>query len=165
MGKEVDRQKYLRNCATTLRGQLGLDAEQFKDCKNFAEIIAALSRHQVAGAIYSRLGSAPDEQIGKLACSKDETQVRNLATDAVIPAIAEKIWAELNPKRVLKCRYCDFIVPKFAHRRPGTGFDFMRDHIDTAHPEEAKKLADAIYGSREARDEADDEDYADSVKQ
>jgi len=156
MGKEAERQKYLRNCATTLRGQLGLDAEQFRDSKNFAEIVAAL-RSSKAGDIYSRLYDAPDEQLGKLACSKDEIQVRNLATDAVIPAIAEKIWAELNPKRILKCRYCDFIVPKFARRRPGTGFDAMRDHLDSEHPDTADKIATAIFGSRDARDEANNE--------
>ena len=156
MGKEADRQKYLRNCATTLRGQLGLNAEQFKDCKNFAEIVAAL-RGTKSGDIYNRLYDAPDEQIGKLACIKDEIQVRNLATDAVIPAIAEKIWAELNPKRILKCRYCDFIVPKFARGRPGTGFDAMRDHLDGEHPDKANEIANAIFGSRDARDEANDE--------
>jgi hypothetical protein len=164
MGKEEDRQKYLRNCATTLRGQLGLDAEQFRDCKNFAEIVTALQNTK-SGTIYSRLSDAPDEQIGKLACSKDEVRVRNLATDAVIPAIAEKIWAELNPKRVLKCRFCDFTVAKYRRGSRATGFDIMREHIDAAHPDESKQLTDAIYGSRKARDEADEADYADSVKQ
>lgn len=156
MGKKVDSQQYLRDCATTLRGQLGLDADQFRDCKSFAEIVTAL-RGTKLGDIYRRLYDAPDEQIGKLACSKYENQVRNLATDAVIPAIAEKIWAELNPKRILKCRYCDFIVPKFARRRIGTGFDAMRDHLDREHPDKADEIATAIFGSRDARDEANEE--------
>lgn len=152
MGKETDRQQYLRNCATTLRGQLGLSADQFAECKTLAEIRTKLAQTKWS-AIDTRLYDAPDEQIGKLACSKDDRQVRHMATEAVIPAIAEKIWAELNPKRVLKCRYCDFTVPKFARRRPGTGFDAMRDHIDEAHPDKADKIVNAIFGSREARDE------------
>lgn len=162
MGKTADREKYLRNCAKTLQGQLGLDTEQFKGLKTFAEIEAALNAK--AGTIDIRLMQSPDEQVGKLACIANDADVRYLARQAVIPAIAQKIWAELNPKRVLKCRYCDFIVPKFARRRPGTGFDAMREHLDSEHPDKANEIATAIFGSRDARDEAN-EDLEDIEKE
>lgn len=158
MGKEADRQKYLRNCATTLQGQLGLSAEQFKEFKTFAEIEAALNAK--AATIHIRLMQSPDEQVGRLACIADETTARNLAARALVPAIAAKIWAELNPKRVIKCRFCDFTVPKFARRRPGTAFDVMREHIDAEHPDKAEEIATAVFGSREERDLADIEALA-----
>lgn len=164
MGKEEDRQKYLRNCATTFQGRLGLKAEEFKECKTLADIQRELLKHKWS-SVFVPLYEAPDEQIGKLACSNDVEQVRRMATDALLSAIAVKIWAELNPKRVLKCRFCDFTVAKRYRGSRATGFDIMREHIDAAHPDEAKHLTNAIYGSREARDEADEEDYADSVKQ
>jgi len=59
---------------------------------------------------------------------------------------------------VLRCRFCDFVTPKFARGRPGTAFDVMRDHIDEEHPDKADQMVTAIYGSRDARDEADVED-------
>jgi hypothetical protein len=155
MGKEADRQKYLRNCAKTLQGQLGLNTDQFKGLKTFAEIEAALNAK--AATIDVRLMQSPDEQVGRLACIANHADARYLARQVLIPAIAQRIWAELNPKRVLKCRYCDFIVPKFARRRPSTGFDVMREHLDSEHPDKADEIANAIYGNRDARDEANEE--------
>ena len=153
MGKQADREKYLRNCAKTLQGQLGLDSEQFKGLKTFAEIEAALNAKAVT--IDIRLMQSPDEQVGRLACIANHADVRHLARQVLIPAITQKIWAELNPKRVVKCRYCDFIVPKFARRRPGTAFDVMREHLDAEHPDKAEEIVASVYGSRDARDVAD----------
>ena len=156
MGKTVDREKYLRNCASTLKGQLGLTAEQFKEHKTFAEIEATL-RKMKWGSIEVRLMDSPDEQVGRLACSGNDRETRRLAVEAVIPAIASKLWAELNPKKVLKCKFCDFTLAKFAPRRRGSAFEALREHLDAEHPDKADEVVNAIYGSRDARDEADSE--------
>ena len=153
MGKHVEREKYLRNCAKTLQGQLGLSAEQFKEYKTFAEIEAALNGR--AMSIDIRLMESPDEQIGRLACIANESDVRYLARQALSPAIASRLWVELNPKKVVKCRFCDFTIAKFAPRRRGNAFDAMRNHIDEEHPDKADQIASAIFGSRDARDEED----------
>jgi hypothetical protein len=159
MGKKEDRQKYLRNVSKTLQGQLGLSAEQFKECKTFAEIEAALNAK--AATIDIRLMQSPDEQIGKLACIANEADVRHLARQALVPAIASRLWAELNPRKVIKCRFCDFTVPKFARGRPGNDFDVMRTHIDDEHPEKADQIATIIFGSRGARDEEEIQAFLD----
>lgn len=164
MGKEADRKKYLRNCATTLKGQLGLNAEQFKGCKTFAEIEAKLHSNGRT-FLEIRLMESPDEQVGKLACIGNEREARRLAAEAVIPAIANKLWAELNPKKVVKCRFCDFTATKYRRGSAITGFDIMRDHIDGEHPDKANEIAIAIYGSRDARDEADIEEYENSLSE
>lgn len=161
MGKQ-NRQNYLRNCARTVQGQLGLSTEQFKGLKTLPEIEAAINAK--AAAIDIRLMQSPDEQLGRLACIANHADVRHLARQVLVPAIAQKIWAELNPKRVLKCRFCDFTVSKFARGRLGDAFDVMRKHIGDDHPEKADQIAVAIYGSREDYDIADIQDVADGFK-
>lgn len=159
MGTEADRQKYLRNCAKTLLGQLGLSAEQFKGHKTFTEIEAALN--EKAATIDVRLMQSPDEQLGRLACIENIADVRCLARQALIPALAAKLWAELNPKNVVKCRFCDFTVAKFARRRRGDAFDAMREHIGEEHPDQAKAIVNHAFGNHKERDEEDAQSFLD----
>ena len=156
---DAKQEKYLRDCAKTFQGQLGLKAEQFKGHKTFKDIKAALETRM--STITVRLAFAPDEQVGRLACIVDDGLVRQLAAQALISAMARKIWAENNPKRGIKCRFCDFTAAKFAHGRPGDAFSEMRAHIDREHPDQADQIATAAYGSPEDRDIADMETLAD----
>lgn len=153
----AEREKYLRNCAGTFQGQLGIDPATFKSMK-LADIEATLRKTKTSD-LHERLGKAPDEQVGRLACSKFDDKVASLAADALIPAIALKVWAAANPKGVIKCRFCDWTTAKFA-RIGAKGFERLREHIDEEHPEKADEVATAIYGSRDARDEADIEALA-----
>lgn len=150
MGSYKDNEKYIRNCATTIKGQLGIKPEQFQECKTFAEIQAAL-RKTMMGALDSRLRDSPDEQVGRLAYIRNTMAVRDMAAEALIPVIASKIWAERNPRKVVKCRFCDYTVLKFVRGREGTAFDVMREHIDDDHPHEAKKIATSVFGGLDER--------------
>ena len=160
MGTFDERQKYLCNCAKTVQGQLALNSESFKDHKTVGEIEAALNKGHWTAA-YLRLMQAPDDQVGKLACSRDIEQVRRLATDAVIRAMALKVWADLHPKNVLKCRFCDWTTAKLWRQGQMTvdGFNRLRNHLDAEHGDKAEEIATAVFGSRRARDEADIEAF------
>src|SRR6185503_19808733 len=97
---------------------------------------------------------ATDEQVGRLACSRFNDQVLRLATEAVIPAMALKIWVAADPNRVIKCRFCDWATAKFA-RIGAKGFERLREHIDSEHPEKAEHIATSVYGGMDERDLAD----------
>lgn len=155
----AEREKYLRNCAGTFQGQLGIEPRDFKGMR-LADIEAALRKTKTSD-LHERLERAPDEQVGRLACSKFDDRVASLAADALMPAIALKVWAAANPKSVIKCRFCDWTTAKFA-RIGAKGFERLREHIDEEHPEKADEVATAIYGSRDARDEADIEALAEA---
>ncbi len=150
MGKQSDNDKYLANCAKTFQGQLGLHAEQFKECKNFGEVVTALEKKK--SDIYERFEYAPPEQIGKLAYMHDPASVEIAAVKALIPALATRILADLNPKRFVKCKFCDFVVVKFARGRRGNAFDMLNSHIKNEHPREATRILKHSYGSRTARE-------------
>lgn len=156
MGKQSDREKYLANCAKTFQGQLGLKPEQFKECKTFAEVVAILEKTKL-GAIELRLKDAPAEQVGKLAYMRDHSRVERLAAEALIPSLAMHIMADLNPKRFVKCKFCEFKALKYSPRSPAgpvNGFEVMRGHITDNHPQEASSIVDHAYdGNEDERDE------------
>jgi hypothetical protein len=156
MGKLVDRAKYLRDCAGTMRGQLGIDPAAFKGMK-LADIEAALRKTKTY-EIQERLDKAPDEQVGKLACSWSDSETIQLAIRALIPAIALKVWAAANPDKVIKCRFCDWTTAKFA-RIGAKGFERLREHLDEAHRDRAEEIAKSVYGGMGERDDALVDEY------
>jgi len=51
--------------------------------------------------------------------------------------------AKSKPAPRLKCRFCEFSVPKWSQKRggkPSSGMNRLLSHIQDDHPEEAAKL-------------------------
>jgi len=153
MGKRVDSKQFLYNCAGTVMGQLKLETNTF-DPQLFT--CASMVRNYIPGAwrgdILLYVQNQSDEYIGRLACASRRNEAVSLATDALVDAIAECVWADLQKAKVqaeavpkyahLKCKFCGWTVRKYWREgsRAFSGFTALASHIESKHWDQLEKI-------------------------